>query len=62
MALFPRKIKRRYVMLNRQDYENICVMFSDHLHFWYSAHRVLQPKFSGYLFNWETAARPRRAG
>lgn len=45
MALFPRKIKGHYVMLSRQDYENIYVMFSDHLHFWYSAHRVLQPKF-----------------
>ena len=45
MALFPRKIKGQYVMLSRQDYENIYVMFSDHLHFWYSAHCVLQPKF-----------------
>src|SRR5438132_8153350 len=45
MALFPRKINGRYVMLSRQDYENIYVMFSDHLHFWYSAQRVLEPKF-----------------
>jgi len=45
MALFPRKINGHYVMLSRQDYENIYVMFSDHLHFWYSAQRVLEPKF-----------------
>ena len=34
MALFPRKINGLYAMLGRQDYENIYVMFSDHLHFW----------------------------
>jgi hypothetical protein len=32
----PRKIKGHYVMLGRQDAENIYVMFSDHLHFWHS--------------------------
>jgi len=45
MALFPRKINGQYVMLSRQDYENIYVMFSDHLHFWYSAQLLLEPKF-----------------
>src|SRR5207244_10562991 len=45
MALFPRKIKGRYVMLGRQDYENIYVMFSRHLHFWHTARRVLKPRF-----------------
>ncbi len=45
MALFPRKISGHYVMLGRQDYENIHVMFSDHLHFWYATQRVLEPKF-----------------
>ena len=34
MALFPRKINGLYAMLGRQDYENIYVMFSDHLHIW----------------------------
>jgi predicted GH43/DUF377 family glycosyl hydrolase len=48
MALFPRKIDGRYVMLGRQDYENISVMFSDHLHFWDTAKVVLKP-----LFPWE---------
>ncbi len=45
MALFPRKINGRYAMLGRQDYENIYVMFSDHLHFWHSTQVVLRPKF-----------------
>ena len=45
MALFPRKIKGLYAMLSRQDYENIYVMFSDHLHFWHTKQLVLGPKF-----------------
>src|SRR6266545_518172 len=45
MALFPRKINGLYAMLGRQDYENIYLMFSDHLHFWNSAQLVLKPKF-----------------
>jgi predicted GH43/DUF377 family glycosyl hydrolase len=48
MALFPRKIKGAYAMLSRQDAENIYVMFSDHLHFWYTKQRVLKS-----LFPWE---------
>ncbi len=45
MALFPRKIGGQYVMLGRQDYENIYVILSDHLHFWDTAKLVLKPKF-----------------
>ncbi len=45
MALFPRKINGLYAMLGRQDYENIYVIFSDHLHFWRTANLVLKPKF-----------------
>jgi predicted GH43/DUF377 family glycosyl hydrolase len=45
MALFPRKIDGSYAMLSRQDYANIHVMFSDHLHFWHTAQVVLKPKF-----------------
>lgn len=45
MALFPRKIHGRYAMLGRQDYENIYVLFSDHLHFWHAAQLALKPKF-----------------
>ena len=45
MALFPRKIKGRYAMLGRQDYENIYVMFSEHLHFWDNLQLIVKPKF-----------------
>jgi predicted GH43/DUF377 family glycosyl hydrolase len=45
MALFPRRIKGRYAMLSRQDFENIYVMFSDHLHFWDTAQAVLKPEY-----------------
>jgi predicted GH43/DUF377 family glycosyl hydrolase len=45
MALFPRKIQGRYAMLGRQDYQNIYVMFSDHLHFWHATQVVLKPRF-----------------
>src|SRR5436189_937583 len=45
MALFPRKIKGRYAMLGRQDFENIYVMFSDHLHFWDNMLVLIKPKF-----------------
>ncbi len=45
MALFPRKIKGRYAMLGRQDYENIYVMFSDELHFWHATQLLIEPKF-----------------
>jgi predicted GH43/DUF377 family glycosyl hydrolase len=45
MAHFPRKINGRYAMLSRQDYENIYIMFSDHLHFWHNAQLLLKPAF-----------------
>jgi predicted GH43/DUF377 family glycosyl hydrolase len=43
MALFPRKIKGQYAMLGRQDYENLYLMYSDHLHFWHTAEPLLRP-------------------
>jgi predicted GH43/DUF377 family glycosyl hydrolase len=45
MALFPRKINGQYAMLSRQDNENIYVMFSDNIHFWYDTKLVMKPKF-----------------
>jgi len=45
MALFPRRINGLYAMLGRQDFENIYVMFSDHLHFWSTKQFVLGPKY-----------------
>jgi predicted GH43/DUF377 family glycosyl hydrolase len=46
MALFPRKIGGRYVMLSRQDNENIYIMFSDELHFWRTATLILKPTYA----------------
>ncbi|HEY4234615.1 MAG TPA: glycoside hydrolase family 130 protein [Lacipirellulaceae bacterium] len=44
-ALFPRRIGGRYAMLSRQDNENIYLMYSDMLHFWYSKELVLKPTY-----------------
>lgn len=43
MALFPRKIDGQYVMLSRQDDENILIMFSDNVHFWNNPQVLLTP-------------------
>jgi predicted GH43/DUF377 family glycosyl hydrolase len=34
MALFPRRINGRFVMVSRQDDENLFLMTSDNVHFW----------------------------
>ena len=44
MALFPRKIDDRYVMLSRQDGENNHIMFSDNIHFWQESQIIQEPK------------------
>jgi predicted GH43/DUF377 family glycosyl hydrolase len=44
-ALFPRKLGGHYAMLSRQDHENIFLMYSDMLHFWYSKELILKPTF-----------------
>lgn len=49
MALFPRMLAGRYAMLARQDDENICIMFSDNLHYWEDAHVLMRPQE-----NWES--------
>ena len=46
MALFPRKVGGQYVMLSRQDNENIFVMFSDDLHCWRRTTLILKPTFA----------------
>lgn len=46
LALFPRKINGRYAMLSRQDGENLFLMYSDMLHFWYSKEVLLRPTYS----------------
>ncbi|MCH8568421.1 MAG: glycoside hydrolase family 130 protein [Balneolales bacterium] len=44
MALFPRKIKGKYVMLSRKDGVNNFIMYSDHMHFWDEAEIIQEPK------------------
>lgn len=46
MALFPRRINGQYVMLSRQDAENLYLMFSDDLHFWHTKQPLLKPTYS----------------
>jgi predicted GH43/DUF377 family glycosyl hydrolase len=43
MALFPRKVQDRYVMLSRQDGENNRIMFSDNIHFWQESEIIQRP-------------------
>lgn len=45
LALFPRKINGHYAMLSRQDGENIYLMYSDMLHFWYTKQLIAKPTF-----------------
>lgn len=43
MALFPRKINGKYAMLSRQDDENIFLMYSDNIDFWYETKLLVSP-------------------
>jgi predicted GH43/DUF377 family glycosyl hydrolase len=45
MALFPRQINGLYVMLSRQDNENIYLMYSDHIHFWTAKEILIRPTY-----------------
>jgi len=44
MALFPRKIKGRYVMCSRIDGENLFISTSEAVHFWNTAQRLAAPR------------------
>ncbi len=46
MALFPRKINGKYVMLGRQDAESNFIMFSDNLYHWDSKEIILEPAYT----------------
>jgi predicted GH43/DUF377 family glycosyl hydrolase len=46
MALFPRRVRGQYVMLSRQDGENLYLMYSDDLHFWHDKVPLLKPTYS----------------
>ena len=45
MALFPRRIDGCYVMLSRQDDENLYLTFSDNPHFWSDPVLVQEPQY-----------------
>ena len=45
MALFPRRIDGQFVMLGRQDNENIWLLRSDDLHSWDTGQPIMAPKY-----------------
>ena len=45
MALFPRRINNQFVMLGRQDNENIWLLRSDDLTRWETGERIMGPKY-----------------
>lgn len=44
MALFPKKINGKYMMISRQDGENMYIMESDNIHFWQEAKLLRRPE------------------
>lgn len=49
MALFPRKIDGKYMMISRQDGENMYIMASDNPYFWQEAKLLQKPNYSWEL-------------
>ncbi|MFP3859955.1 MAG: glycoside hydrolase family 130 protein [Bacteroidales bacterium] len=49
LALFPRKIKGKYVMLSRYDGRNNYIMFSDNINIWEEAKIIQEPKYQWEL-------------
>ncbi|MGN6374597.1 MAG: glycoside hydrolase family 130 protein [Sphingomonas sp.] len=45
MALFPRKIGGQYMMIGRQDGENLFLLASDDVTHWNEGERLLEPKY-----------------
>ncbi len=50
MALFPRKVNGKYVMLSRQDNENNFIMMSDDIYKWESKRLFMEPMYSWEFF------------
>ncbi|MCK9279484.1 MAG: glycoside hydrolase family 130 protein [Melioribacteraceae bacterium] len=50
MALFPRKVNGKYVMLSRQDNENNFIMYSDKIDNWDSKELLMEPKYPWEFF------------
>jgi predicted GH43/DUF377 family glycosyl hydrolase len=45
MALFPRRIDGKYAMCTRIDGENLFISYSDSVHFWETAQRLMTPTY-----------------
>jgi predicted GH43/DUF377 family glycosyl hydrolase len=58
MALFPRRIGGNYAMISRQDNENLYVMLSDNIHFWYDKHLLVRPERSWEFVQLGTCGSP----
>jgi len=58
MALFPRKIKGKYVMLCRIDGVNNYIAFSDNINIWRSAKIIQKPKYPWELVQIGNAGSP----
>jgi hypothetical protein len=58
MGLFPRKIDGRYLMIGRQDGENLYLIASDTLTHWDEGKLLLTPKYSWSFCKSGTAAPP----
>ncbi len=58
MALFPRKIGGKYVMLSRQNGEYCAIMFSDNLHYWEYASILQEPEFPYEFFQMGNSGSP----
>lgn len=46
LALFPKKINGLYTMLSRQDNENLFIMYSENIHFWFEPQIIIRPTFT----------------
>lgn len=46
IALFPRKIRGKYVMINRMDSENLYIASSDDIYSWNEIHKLQEPQES----------------
>ena len=46
LAIFPRRVNGLYAMLSRQDGENVFLMYSDVMHFWYTKERIAKPTYA----------------
>ena len=58
MALFPRKVNGRYMMIGRQDGENLYLISSDSLTHWDEGEKFLSPLYPGEIVQIGTCGAP----